>query len=92
MAFEHPDYAEPDRAMHLEPEHRKRYIWFVTNVLNALDEILLSTNDQIWRETSNMVLAPHGHWLATAEFKSAELATYSDELRGIIAKVTKASA
>jgi hypothetical protein len=92
MSFENPDFAEPERPMHTEAQHRKRYIWFVSNVLNALDEILLSTDDTIWRETAGVLLKHHAAWLATDEFRTTELPSYGDELRAIINRVTKATA
>jgi hypothetical protein len=92
MAFEHPDYAEPEKVLHSDPVHRKRYIWFVSNILNALDEILLSTDDKIWRETSKMLLTPHRPWLGSDEFRMTELATYNDELKDIVAATLTARA
>jgi hypothetical protein len=42
LAFDHPDYAEPVGDIHQDPQHAKRYAWFVSNILNSLEEILLT--------------------------------------------------
>lgn len=84
MSFEHPEYAEPDRPLHEDPEKRVRYFWFVSNVLNALDEILVSTSDPVWRETAGLLMKHHVIWLSSTEFQKSELPTYSDDLRAII--------
>ena len=84
LSFEHPEYAEPDRPLHEDPEKRVRYFWCVSNVLNALDEILVSTSDLVWRETAGLLIKHHVVWLSSAEFRQTELPTYSDDLRAII--------
>jgi hypothetical protein len=85
LSFEHPEFAEPDRPLHEEPEKRVRYFWFVSNVLNALDEILVSTPDKVWRETAALLIDHHVAWLSTDQFQRDELPTYSDDLKTIIA-------
>lgn len=59
MSFEYPEYAEPDRPLHQEPDKRVRYFWFVSNVLNALDEILVSAPDNELRETAALLMKHH---------------------------------
>jgi hypothetical protein len=85
LSFEHPEFAEPDRPLHEEAEKRVRYFWFVSNVLNALDEILVSTPDKVWRETAALLIDHHVAWLSTDQFQRDELPTYSDDLKTIIA-------
>jgi hypothetical protein len=84
MSFEHPDYAEPSTPLHEDPATRVRYFWFVSNVLNALDEILVSTPDLVWRETAGLLMKHHVAWLASDEFQKTELPTYSQDLKAII--------
>jgi hypothetical protein len=84
LSFEHPEYAEPDNTLHTDPAHRKRYIWFVSNVMNAMDEILISTDDSEWRTTAIIMIETHGPWISTVEFQNGELPTYCEELRELI--------
>lgn len=84
MSFENPEYAEPSKPLHDDPEKGVRYLWFVSNVLNALDEILLSTDEPIWRTTSALLVEHHLDWLSTDWFAKEELPTYSSELQQII--------
>lgn len=88
MSFEHPDFAEPARPLHDDSERGKAYIWFVSNVLNALDEIMLSTDDTVWRDTATGLLNHHAVWLRTEEFKVTELPSYGKELQSLIAKIS----
>ena len=84
LSFDNPDYAEPDASPYTDPVHRKKYMWFVSNVLNALDEILISVDDPEWRTTAKELLGYHKTWLATPDFRREEMKTYSTELRELI--------
>jgi hypothetical protein len=89
MAFDHPEYAEPVVSPHLDEQHRLKYTWFVSNVFNALDEILTSSDEVIWRRTAELMIGYHLPYLATAEFQKSELPTLSDELRSLIVGRTR---
>lgn len=88
MAFENPELAEPVDGLHNDPQTYKRYVWFVSNVLNALDEILASTSDPDWRATSSTIVGYHATWLASDDFQKSEAAHYGAELRSIMKKVS----
>jgi hypothetical protein len=45
--------------LHEDPAKRVKHFWFVSNVLNALDEILVSTNEPVWRETAALLIDHH---------------------------------
>jgi hypothetical protein len=85
LCFDHPEYAEPESSPHIDPAHRKRYIWFVSNIMNAIDEILISTDDPEWRTVAVVMVQMHHEWIGTAEFQTGELPTYCEELRTLIA-------
>jgi hypothetical protein len=86
LSFEHPEFAEPESSPHGDPKLRKRYVWFVSNVLNALDEILIATDEPEWRTVANNMIDIHKDWLADPEFREIELPTYGDELRDLVSK------
>ena len=91
LSFEHPEFAEPKDSPHTDPEKGLRYAWFVSNVLNGLDKILISTDDIEWRIVARNIIAIHRPWLSTGEFKKNELGTYGHELQRLIKQATEAS-
>ena len=84
LAFDFPDFAEPSSRLHENPQLKTKYFWYVVNVLNALDEILVSTDEAVWRKVARTFVLQHAAWLATDEFRTAELLHYNEELRSII--------
>ena len=92
LAFDHPEYAEPIDSPHTDESHRLKYTWFVSNVFNALDEILTSSDEDIWRSTADLMIGYHLLYLATKEFQVSELPTFSAELRALVLKRAASSA
>jgi hypothetical protein len=84
LAFDFPDFAEPSPQLHVNPQLKTKYFWYVVNVLNALDEILVSTDEAVWRKVAQTFVRHHAAWLSTDEFKTLELLHYNEELRSII--------
>lgn len=89
MSFENPEYAEPTISPHLDEQHRLKHTWFVSNVFNALDEIMTSSDEAIWRRTAEVMIGYHLPYLATPEFQTGELPTLSEELHEMIVSRTK---
>ena len=88
LAFDHPEYAEPASSPHTDEAHRLKYTWFVSNVFNALDEILTSSDEAIWRRTADLMIGYHLPYIATKEFQVSELPTFSAELKALVLKRT----
>ena len=84
LAFDHPEYAEPTGEIHKDPAHAKRYAWFVSNILNSLEEILLTVRGTQWQALIRLLLSYHAAYLRSEEFRKAELKTYSSQLRSLI--------
>jgi len=84
LAFDHPEYAEPSGDIHKDAQHAKRYAWFVSNILNSLEEILLTVRGPQWRALIRLLLSYHATYLRSGEFRGPELSTYSPQLRRLI--------
>lgn len=86
LCFDHPEYAEPSIDFHSDQNHKLKYTWFVSNVFNALDELLTSSDDTVWRHTASLMVGYHSKYLSTAEFQTSELPTFNSELQSLIRK------
>jgi hypothetical protein len=86
LSFEHPEFAEPKVSPHTDQALSMRYAWFVSNVLNGLDEILISTDELEWRNVARNMISIHRPWLSTTEIRDTELGTYGNELQELIRK------
>jgi len=59
LAFDHPEYAEPAGDILKDLAHAKRYAWFVSNILNLLEEILLTVRGPQWQALIRLLLSYH---------------------------------
>lgn len=92
MSFEHPELAEPESGPELLQGSDPKYIWFVSNVLNALDEILVTVPGREWRNLARTLLGYHRVHLSSDQFRLAEYGTYSRELRLLIDEIVATAA
>lgn len=91
MSFEHPALAEPEPGAVTLPGSDPKYVWFVSNLLNALDEILVTVPGREWRNLARMLLGYHRVYLASDKFRVAEYGTYSQELRRLLDEIVSNS-
>jgi hypothetical protein len=92
LAFDYPEYAEPKSPIHLDPSHAAKYTWFVSNLMNSLDEVLAMAPQPYWRTTAKLMIGIHKEYLKTDEFQSTEAPTLSSELRHLIKQGLKSAA
>jgi hypothetical protein len=84
-AMEHPEFSFGFEAEET-PENRKRYDWYVSNMLFRAETVLRSSYDSEWRDGIVRQLRFHKDFLCADDMREP-LADYAENLRSLVSEV-----
>jgi hypothetical protein len=88
MGLNWPDLAVPDYAKIAAEDKYKQYQFYLAHLLYACEEILMHSDDPLWRQSIKYNLALHAPFLASERFRYGD-GFYAEELVVLMKQAVK---